>query len=57
MVKKCIYCGKEVPEESVIDFCEKCGHATFGEKMYKTIVQNMSHARDRGYLNQGSVGV
>ena len=48
MVKKCLYCSKELSEESVIDFCENCGKATFGEKMLKAIVENMNHARDRG---------
>jgi len=55
MVKKCIYCGREVHEESVIDFCEKCGCEHFGEKMFKAIIKNMEEARKKGDLNQGSV--
>ena len=50
MVKKCIYCKEEVREESVIDFCEKCGKNVWGEKMFNTIVQNMEEARERGDL-------
>ena len=50
MVKKCIYCGCEVSEGSVIDFCHKCGHGVFGEKMFSAIVQNMEKARDNGDL-------
>ena len=50
MVKKCIYCSAEIPSESVIDFCEKCGHGVWGEKMFRTIVKNMEGARDRGDL-------
>lgn len=45
MTKKCIYCGKEVGEDSVIDFCERCGVGVWGEKMFKTIVKNMEDAR------------
>lgn len=50
MVKKCIYCSAEVSEESVIDFCQKCGVGVWGEKMFKTIVDNMESARDNGDL-------
>jgi hypothetical protein len=45
MVKKCIYCKADVAEESVIDFCEKCGRKVWGEKLFKTIVENMENAR------------
>ena len=56
-MKKCIYCGCGLSDESVIDFCEKCGHGVFGEKMFNAIVQNMNNARDKGDLHQGSVGL
>ena len=49
-MKKCIYCGTEIPDESVIDFCEKCGVGVWGEKMFKTILKNMEDARERGDL-------
>lgn len=52
--KKCIYCGSEVPSESVIDFCEKCGVGVWGRKMFDAIVQNMEDARDRGDLRDSS---
>jgi len=54
-MKKCIYCKSDISSESVIDFCEKCGTGVWGEKMFKTILQNMEDARDRGDLcNPGS---
>jgi len=49
-MKKCIYCSFEISEESVIDFCEKCGISVWGEKMFKTIVNNMNNARNNGDL-------
>jgi glutamate-1-semialdehyde aminotransferase len=52
-MKKCIYCTKDVSEESVVDFCERCGIGVFGHKMFNTIIQNMNEARQRGDLNQG----
>ncbi len=50
MTKKCIYCKKEVSDESVIDFCEKCGKNVWGEKMFQAIIKNMKDARERGDL-------
>ena len=47
MVRKCIYCGREVHEDSVIDFCERCGVSVWGQKMFKTIVKNMEEAREK----------
>ena len=45
-MKKCIYCGKEINQSCVIDFCEHCGVQAFGRKMFDTIVSNMENARD-----------
>ncbi len=50
MVKKCIYCMCEISDESVIDFCDKCGKNVWGENMFKAIVKNMETARDNGDL-------
>jgi hypothetical protein len=55
MSKLCIYCKTNVDDSSVIDFCRPCGIGVWGEKMFKTIVQNMENARDAGDLYQGSV--
>ncbi|MEK6926745.1 MAG: hypothetical protein AABW50_05715 [Nanoarchaeota archaeon] len=54
MAKKCIYCGSEIPYESVIDFCRKCGVGVWGQKMFDTILKNMEDARDRGDLRNAS---
>ena len=45
-MKKCIYCGREIDNSSVIDFCEKCGVKVWGKKMFDAIVQNMENARE-----------
>ena len=50
MVKKCIYCKCDVAEESVIDFCERCGKGVWGEKMFNAIIQNMKEAKENGDL-------
>jgi len=51
MSKKCIYCGVEISEESVVDFCEACGVKAFGKKMFDTIVQNMQKKKKNGDLD------
>ena len=50
MTKKCIYCGVEISDESVVDFCRRCGVGVWGEKMFDAIIQNMEHARKNGDL-------
>ena len=55
MTKKCIYCKTDVPQESVIDFCDGCGVGVWGQKMFNTIKKNMEEARDSGNLNQGLI--
>jgi hypothetical protein len=55
MAKKCIYCKSEISQDSVIDFCKRCGVGVWGEKMFNAIVQSMEKSRDSGDLYQGSV--
>jgi len=50
MSRKCLYCQCELSEDSVIDFCEKCGKNVWGDKMFSTIVANMERARDNDDL-------
>jgi len=52
-MKRCIYCKASLDEASVIDFCDRCGRGVFGDKMFRTIVQNMTEASRRGDLDQG----
>jgi len=52
-MKRCLYCKKDISEDSVIDFCEKCGVGVFGEKMLRAIIDNMNKAREKGDLYQG----
>ena len=51
-MKKCIYCKSEIAEESVVDFCEKCGTHVFDGKLLETIIKNMEKAREKGDLYQ-----
>ncbi|MBS3065933.1 hypothetical protein J4229_02725 [Candidatus Pacearchaeota archaeon] len=55
MIKRCIYCKSEIEQDSVVDVCMRCGHAVWGEKMFKAIISNMEGARKSGSLEQGSI--
>ena len=50
MVKKCLYCGEELQDSCVVDFCHVCGVNVFGKKMFDTIISNMEEARDNNDL-------
>ncbi len=55
MAKKCIYCRSEIEQNSVVDFCEKCGIKVWGHRMFNAIKANMEESRERGDLEQGHV--
>jgi len=55
MTKRCVYCSKEISQESVVDVCEKCGVGVWGPKMFNTIKENMKEMKEKGNLYQGSV--
>jgi hypothetical protein len=58
MTKKCIYCKTEIPDESVIDFCRRCGIGVWGEKMFNTILTNMQNAADKDDLvSTNTIGI
>jgi len=51
-MKSCLYCGCKLSDDSIVDFCEKCGVGVFGHKMFKVIVKNMSQAKENDNLYQ-----
>jgi hypothetical protein len=56
MAKRCIYCRCEIADNSVIDFCKKCGYGVWGPKMCEAIIKEMEEANQRGDLDQGGNG-
>jgi uncharacterized UBP type Zn finger protein len=54
-MKKCVYCCKEMDDNTVVDVCADCGERVWGKKMFQAIIDNMGTAREKGDLFQGSV--
>ncbi len=54
--KCCVYCKGEVPEDRAMDVCDRCGCSVWGEKMFKTIIENTDKEMSKGNLELGRVG-
>ena len=56
MAKRCVYCSCEILDSRDVDVCDSCGLGIWGKRMFSAIKKNMSDAREKGDLFQGSVG-
>lgn len=54
--KSCVYCKGSVPEDRAMDVCDNCGKSVWGEKMFKTIIENTNTEMAKGNLELGRVG-
>ena len=50
MLKKCVYCRQDLQDKRAVDICDKCGIGVWGQKMFKTILQGMNNADEKGDL-------
>jgi hypothetical protein len=53
--KCCVYCRGEVPSDRAMDVCDRCGRGVWGEKMFKTIIDNTNSEMSKGNLELGRV--
>lgn len=52
---KCVYCRCEIGDGRAVSVCDTCGRHVWGDKMFRTIKENMGSAKEKGDLFQGSV--
>ena len=50
MVKKCMYCSREITDNREIEVCEVCGIGVWGPNMFNAIKNNMRQAREKGNI-------
>ncbi len=56
-MKKCMFCKQmNVLDNSVVDFCQRCGDGVWGPKMCKAIISRMEEEKDNGLFDQGNPG-
>jgi len=53
---KCVYCKGSVPEERVMQICDKCGCKVWGAKMFEAILKGTNSEAEKGNLDLGRVG-
>jgi hypothetical protein len=57
MIKRCIYCNKEIEIDCVVDMCRVCMYKVWGPKMAEAIVSGMTTEKAKGNMELGRVGV
>lgn len=53
---KCVYCKGNVPEERVMQICDKCGVRVWGAKMFEAILKGTNSEAEKGNMELGRVG-
>lgn len=58
MTKKCVYCGKEISDDRMMEICDECGISVWGKKMFNAILSETSNAMKKGDLchHQKNIG-
>lgn len=49
-MQKCMFCNSQISDDRPLTVCDVCGQKVWGKKMFSTIVQNMTQAREKGDL-------
>ena len=55
MVSKCVYCKESVPEDRIMEICDKCGCKIWGPKMFQAIIEGTNTEKRKGNMELGQV--